>query len=151
MESDFSASCSRWTPLLCNRFHGAICSAAARCGYVASAVREGASPEVLAIRESLLFGGVVELSLVGELDLATAPALEQRLSQLRSERKAVRVDLSRVEFIDSSGLRVLLGAWKSGREMGWNFEIGPDVPPQAEHLFKITGTELIVDQDGAGR
>src|SRR5262249_2824217 len=121
------------------------------CDFVGSAVREGTRFEVLGIDEALQFGGVVQLSLVGELDLATAPKLEQRLEQLRLEQKAARIALSRVGVIRSSGLRVLVAAWTAGQETGWSFEIGPGVPPQARHLFKITGTHQIVGQDGGRR
>ena len=96
------------------------------------------------IRETLQVGGVIELSLLGELDLAVAPALDRRLNELRVEQRAVRLDLSRVEFIDSSGLRVLLAAWNRCRQAGCGFEIDADLAPQAAYLFKLTGTEHIV-------
>ena len=95
-------------------------------------------------QETLQFGGVLQLSLVGELDLAAAPALERRLHELRVQQRAVRIDLSRLEFIDSSGLRVLLAAWNHRREAGWSFEIGSELPPQAAQLLRLTGTDHIV-------
>lgn len=54
----------------------------------------------------------VVVSVAGEVDLATAPQLEQLLSQTldRPETREVRVDMSQVEFMDSAGLRVLVGA-----------------------------------------
>lgn len=45
----------------------------------------------------------------GEIDLASAPALEQELGDCL-ESASVIVDLSKVTFIDSTGLRVLLTA-----------------------------------------
>jgi anti-anti-sigma factor len=42
----------------------------------------------------------------GEVDLATAPELDSALSKTKS--KEVFVDLRKVEFMDSAGLRVLL-------------------------------------------
>src|SRR5690242_50489 len=47
--------------------------------------------------------GVV-LTLAGELDLATAPALQERLDHAMRGKSAVVIDLSRLRFIDSSGL-----------------------------------------------
>jgi anti-anti-sigma factor len=51
--------------------------------------------------------GCVWLTLSGELDLGTAPRLGERLDQLREEKRPVVVDLSGLEFMDSSGVYVL--------------------------------------------
>jgi anti-anti-sigma factor len=46
--------------------------------------------------------------LVGELDLATTSILIERLSPLAAEAGDLRLDLSELTFIDSSGIRSLL-------------------------------------------
>ena len=52
-----------------------------------------------------------ELAVRGALDMATTPALEERLeAEIRESCGAFVVDLSEVDFLDSSGLRVLLRA-----------------------------------------
>jgi anti-sigma B factor antagonist len=52
---------------------------------------------------------VIQVS--GELDLATVPSLEQELdAALKSPVSAVVVDLSELEFIDSTGIAVLVRA-----------------------------------------
>ena len=55
--------------------------------------------------------GIVVVQLAGELDLATAPELVDRLAVVRS-RSASRivVDVSRLTFVDSSGLNALVAA-----------------------------------------
>lgn len=50
----------------------------------------------------------VHLAVSGELDLATVPVLEQRLEHLAAENRPVRLDLSAVEYIDSTGVRLLI-------------------------------------------
>jgi anti-sigma B factor antagonist len=51
------------------------------------------------------------LAVRGEVDMATAPALEAALEEaIRDSAGAVLVDLSGVEFLDSSGLQVLMRA-----------------------------------------
>jgi anti-sigma B factor antagonist len=56
---------------------------------------------------------------VGELDIASAPALEDSLRQaLESGASSVALDLTRVTFIDSAGVRVLLWADAHSREEG---------------------------------
>jgi anti-sigma B factor antagonist len=50
------------------------------------------------------------LSLRGELDLATAPELEQLVNERIDAGQEVVVDLRALEFMDSSGIRVLVAA-----------------------------------------
>ena len=51
-------------------------------------------------------GGVPLLRIQGELDLATQPALQSYLQQMRSDRDAI-VDLTYVGYIDLSGITIL--------------------------------------------
>ena len=50
--------------------------------------------------------------LIGEVDLATAPGLRDTLAEVPAGSAIVVVDLSEVTFLDSSGLSVLVSAWK---------------------------------------
>lgn len=53
-------------------------------------------------------GGIV-VSVHGEIDLYTAPKLDQRLREIADDGyKLVQVDLSDVEYMDSEGIKVLL-------------------------------------------
>jgi anti-sigma B factor antagonist len=62
------------------------------------------------IGEQSLEGACV-LTVAGELDMAAAPLLSEKLNELiRSGSGDVIVDLERVGFIDSTGLAVLLNA-----------------------------------------
>ena len=59
------------------------------------------------------------LEVGGEVDVYTAPRLRERLVELVEQgAKHVVVDLSRVEFLDSTGLGVLVGALKRLRAVG---------------------------------
>jgi anti-sigma B factor antagonist len=59
------------------------------------------------------------LAVVGELDVATSPELEREvLALLGRGVSEVVVDASRVEFIDASGIGVLVGAANTARETG---------------------------------
>ena len=56
------------------------------------------------------------IAVAGELDLATIPELERALEQAEaSDALSIIVDLSRLQFIDSSGVRVLLQAHARSR------------------------------------
>ena len=54
--------------------------------------------------------GRTHLTLRGELDLATAPELEQLVNERLDAGEEVVVDLRALEFMDSSGIRVLVAA-----------------------------------------
>lgn len=76
----------------------------------ARGVRPESPPTFVAATE-WLDDGVPVVSVSGELDLATAPALEDSLRAVPDDATgAVIVDLARCSFIDLRGLRVLLAA-----------------------------------------
>ena len=53
----------------------------------------------------------------GELDMYTAPRLRERLPEVFDEgARTVTVDLSEVDFLDSTALSVLIGALRRFRE-----------------------------------
>ena len=54
--------------------------------------------------------GRTQLTLRGELDLATAPELEQIVIERIDSGREVVVDLRGLEFMDSSGIRILVAA-----------------------------------------
>ncbi len=81
--------------------------------------------------------GTVRLMLSGELDMAVAPRLEARLRQLQMAHSPVRLDLSELGFIDSTGLRAILMAQRQSDQNGWRFEVDRNVAPTVERLFKL--------------
>ena len=88
-------------------------------------------------------GTRIELSLAGELDLVSAPQLESELMAVESpEAGEVLIDLAEIEFVDSTGLRVLLGAAKHADATGHKLLVR-HVGGQARRLFEIAG---VMDQ-----
>ena len=82
-------------------------------------------------------GDCLRLLLTGELDIASVPLLEDRLSGLRDSAVPVRLDLSKLEFIDSRGLHTLIQAMNDASANGWRLQIDRDVAPQAMRLFEF--------------
>jgi anti-sigma B factor antagonist len=82
--------------------------------------------------------GVVLFVLYGEVDLHVAPELRRRLTEAIEEgADYVVLDLSRVTFLDSMALGILLGALKRLRPAGGELRL---VVPHSEirRIFEIT-------------
>lgn len=89
-------------------------------------------------------GDASVLTVCGELDLRTAPELEERLDRaFTSGAELVIADLRQVEFMDSSGLRVLLAAHQRAQDSRRRFALvrGGD---QVERVLKLTGVRDIL-------
>lgn len=73
------------------------------------------------LTERELRPGCTEVRVSGELDLAVAPELDELLERLTADARDVVIDLAPCEFIDSSGLAVILRAHhrldKAGRRL----------------------------------
>jgi anti-sigma B factor antagonist len=65
----------------------------------------------------------VRVRLRGELDLASAPTVSERLRGLRERGEPVLLDLDELEFIDMSGLRALVAAAQEASRDGWSLTL----------------------------
>lgn len=66
----------------------------------------------------------VVLSVAGELDLESSPALEQALSDLGGhDPELVILDLRQLDFIDSTGLHVIVKARQRAEQAGRRFAL----------------------------
>jgi anti-sigma B factor antagonist len=84
------------------------------------------------------------MSLGGEIDLYTAPRLHGELVSVLSGDSPVQVvvDMSGVEFCDSTGMNVLLAAHRRAREQGGDLELA--APPAAiKKILQVTGLESV--------
>ncbi len=80
----------------------------------------------------------VRVTPVGELDLATAPDLRRELDRLHEAGfDRLVLDLRRLRFMDSTGLRLVLEVDQDARDGGWEFSLvrGPET---VQRLFEIT-------------
>jgi len=96
-------------------------------------------PAEFQIEQSTDASGAVLLQLLGELDLAVAPALVARLAALKEARAAVRLDLSRLQFMDSTGLGTVLTAVLDARRDGWELEIDPALARPVKRIIEVSG------------
>jgi anti-anti-sigma factor len=88
-----------------------------------------------------LTGDTARLTLAGELDMATAPRLEEAVAGVlaRGARRLI-VDLSGLAFVDSSGLRLFIAM--NDRAAAGEWTLGLIRPPASPlSVFHITGAE----------
>ena len=79
------------------------------------------------------------LQLAGELDLASAPELDRQLRELSATTPGrVLIDLSALEFMDSTGLSVMISAQRSAAANGHRLSLRPG-STQVQRLFELTG------------
>jgi anti-sigma B factor antagonist len=83
--------------------------------------------------------GAVVIGVSGELDLASSPGLEQQLDHhMTAGVGLVIVDLRQLEFMDSTGLSVLVRAHQRAVDAGQRFAIVRG-PQQVQRLLTLTG------------
>ena len=88
---------------------------------------------------------IVSLSLVGELDLATANRLESELRRVEGGRPPVLViDMRELSFIDSTGLRLIIGANARAREDGRRMALVAG-PESVHKVFQLALLEKRLD------
>ena len=85
------------------------------------------------------------LDLEGEVDVYTAPLLRQEImDQVDSGVKHLLVNLEKVEYLDSTGLGILIGGVKRMKEQEGSLKlIGPSA--RITRIFEITGLNRIFD------
>jgi anti-anti-sigma factor len=93
--------------------------------------------------------GTASVSLEGELDLASATQMEERLSAVEDrEPRRMVIDLGQLAFIDSTGLRLLLQADARAREHECELVLRPG-GASIQRVFEVTGALDILRFEGA--
>jgi anti-sigma B factor antagonist len=89
-------------------------------------------------------GRFVVVAAIGEVDVFTAPILDTELTRLVSDGKAdLVVDLSRVDFLDSTGLSVIVKALARVREAEGSIAVVVTAERVAK-VFRITGLDSLI-------
>ena len=81
---------------------------------------------------------VVEVT--GELDLATVEEVRATLDSVTRTKRSITLDLRGLEFIDSSGLHLIVEVDAMARRDGFNFTVvkGPET---VQRIFRISGVD----------
>lgn len=82
--------------------------------------------------------GVVIVRPQGELDIATAPMLDEILRGLAGRGANAVLDLTDLSFIDSTGIKTILTAYAASRRDGYGLTMLPG-PPQVMRVLQLSG------------
>ncbi len=82
-------------------------------------------------------GGVLEIALAGRLDTMTSPELETELNKSLDGADELILDFSKLDYISSAGLRVLLSAHKAMNSKGGMTV--KNVNEIVQEVFEVTG------------
>ncbi|MFJ7934981.1 STAS domain-containing protein [Sporosarcina sp. NPDC096371] len=98
------------------------------------------------LRVRLLEGNSVQcFKVVGEIDAFTAPKLRESLAPAEKLKDMqAELDLSEVEYVDSTGLGVFVGFYKAVKANGGHVKI-TGANQRLKRLFEITGLSEVMD------
>ena len=85
----------------------------------------------------------VTLKIEGRLDTTTAPSLEKIINELPANVTELLLDMSKLAYVSSAGLRVLLSAQKKMNKIGSMKLTG--VCEEVMEVFEMTGFSDILD------
>jgi anti-sigma B factor antagonist len=88
-------------------------------------------------------GAITVLSLSGDFDLASRSQFSEALAKIDGESERLIVDLRRVMFMDSSGLRMLLELWSESRRDGFSLAIVRG-QTEVQKVLEITGADEVL-------
>jgi anti-sigma B factor antagonist len=86
----------------------------------------------------------ITVQVEGRVDTTTAPDLEGEINSVMPKANKITLDCSKLIYISSAGLRVLLSAHKAMAKKGGKFElcnVGEDIM----EIFSITGFSKILN------
>ncbi len=91
------------------------------------------------------------LVLEGELDIASTPRLTEELERVPAGSSRVVIDLRKVTFLDSTGLRALVAANDEVERAGRSFALvrGPRQVDRLLHLTRVSERLTILEEPAA--
>jgi len=93
--------------------------------------------------ESKIQDSIIEIKPIGEVDIYTSPELKNQIFALIEERNNdIIIDCESLDYIDSTGLGVLMSIYKKMQANSLNLEI-INLKPNIYKLFDITGLNKV--------
>jgi anti-sigma B factor antagonist len=98
------------------------------------------------VADSSSEAGVCLIALRGELDLASAPKLEREFhAALAAANGPIVVDLSDLQFMDSTGLRTLIAGQRSASDQRRPFAVARRADSFIARVFEVAGADRAFD------
>ena len=95
--------------------------------------------------DSEFTGAALKIKLRGEIDHHSAVAVRSAIDDMiRTKRPSeLIIDMSAVDFMDSSGLGLIMGRYNTMREIGGSVKVY-DPTPSTEKIMRLAGIERII-------
>src|SRR5215469_1537290 len=90
-----------------------------------------------------LAGGVTKVVLDGRLDIAGAQAIDLKMNVIAGSKTAVLVDMQRVEFIGSMGLRALVAPARAIKSRGGRMVLFAPTE-MVEQVLKASAIDTVI-------
>lgn len=91
---------------------------------------------------------VWNVGLVGELDISCSEELKSKLKgNLEEKLSDINIDMSKLRYIDSTGVGVIVGIMKNLRSNGKDIKI-INAKDNVRKIFSITGLDQIIKMEG---
>jgi anti-sigma B factor antagonist len=101
--------------------------------------RRSLEPAPFAVIVTPLTDDEVRVSVEGELDLVSASELEEDIKRQLMASNDVLLDLSAMDFIDSTGLHAIVESVRTAKAVGRKLKLSADLPSHARRLMEIVG------------
>ncbi len=87
---------------------------------------------------------VLTVHLSGELDHHTAAVIRKKIDAKAEtlKPKTLKLDYKNVQFMDSSGIGLIMGRYRQMSLLGGNVEV-TNVPPHLKRMFSLSGIETL--------
>jgi anti-anti-sigma factor len=92
-----------------------------------------------ALRLEPMEGNWVRVHVEGELALTSSSVLELAVARELEANSDVLLDFSRIDFIDSAGLRAMTALVRTAKAHGRKLRLSADLPAHARRLMEIVG------------
>jgi anti-sigma B factor antagonist len=96
-------------------------------------------PAPFAVAVSRLSDHEIQVAVTGELDLVSASQLEETLKRELLADNDVLLDLSDMDFIDSTGLHAIVESVRTAKSVGRKLKLSAELPAHARRLMEIVG------------
>lgn len=91
-------------------------------------------------------GNTVRLRVEGRVDALEGPKLSAEIARcMDSSSRDLTIDLMDVDFLDSSGLSVLVKSWREQTSHGRRLLLVLPTADRARRVFELTGFDTVFD------